>query len=219
MTVKALYDLRENNRWRDQVVKWYGPPLDEMTEGVSIRRLAQVLEEKEFNGSKSMVEQSIRFCDCDDLYYNLKEIDKQYSIPNRQHVLRLLMAFQVTLRNFKMSFKLLYMHQIFFPEDRALIDNAHNAGADETMTYKQACFFFCGTENRLKPAGIQVYFNEIDPIWNDHYLTKDSNGNLLLPSDFEVIRDIAGTVVNIRQLILQFRGMTLTEHLAPGFRS
>ena len=71
-----------------------------------------------------------------------------------------------------MSFKLSHMHQIFFPEDWALIDNAHNAGADETMTYKQAGFFFSGTENRLKPAGIQVYLNKTDHIWNDYYLTK-----------------------------------------------
>jgi hypothetical protein len=163
-----------------------------------------------------MIEQSIHFCDYDNLYYNLKKIDKQYLIPKRQQVLRLLRAFHITFWNFRMFFKLSYMHQLFFLEDRALIDNAHDAGADETITYKQAGVFFRGTENRLKPASIQVYFNKIDHIWNDYYLTKDSNGDLLLHPDFEVIRDIAGTMVNIRQLILQFRGMTLTEHLAPG---
>ena len=50
------------------------------------------------------------------------------------------------------------MHRLLFLEDRALIDKAHDAGADETMTYKQAGAFFRGTENRLKPADIQVYF-------------------------------------------------------------
>jgi len=219
MTVKAVYNLRDNDRWRDQVVKWYGSPLDEMTEGISMHRLAQVLEEKEVNESKYMIEQSIHFCDHDNLYYNFKEIDKQYLIPKRQHVLRLLRAFQITFWNFKMSFGLSDMHRLFFPEDRALIDDAHDAGSDETMTYKQAGVFFRGTENRLKPAGIQVYFNKIDHFWKDYYLTKDSNGDLLLPPNFEVIKDMAEIIVNIRQVILQFRGMTLTEHLASEVRS
>ena len=197
---------------------WYGPSLDDMTEGISMHRLAQVLEEKEVDKSKYMIEQSIHSWDHDNLYYNLKEIDKQYLIPKRQHVLRLLRAFRITFWNFKISFGLSHMHQLFFPEDRALIDNAHDAGTDETMTYKQAGVSFRGTENRLKPAGIQVHFNKIDHIWNDCNLTKDSKGDLSLPPDFEVVKDIAETMVNIRQLILQFRGMTLTEHLASGIR-
>ena len=154
MIAKTHYNMKDSDCWRDQVVKWYGPPTDEMTEGISMHRLAQVLEEKEIDESKYMIEQRIHSCDHDNLYYNLKENDKQYIIPKRQHVLRLLRAFQITFWNFKISFGLSYMHQLFFPEDRALIDNAHDAGADETMTYKQAGVFFRGTENRLKPAGI-----------------------------------------------------------------
>ena len=67
MTVKALCNLKDNDRWRDQVVKWYGPPLDEMTEGISMHRLAQVFEKKKVNESKYMIEQSIHFCDLDNL--------------------------------------------------------------------------------------------------------------------------------------------------------
>ena len=46
MTVKTLYNPRHNDCWTDQLVKWYRPPLDEMTEGISIHRLAQELEKK-----------------------------------------------------------------------------------------------------------------------------------------------------------------------------
>ena len=83
------------------------------------------------------------------------------------------------------------MHRILFPEDRALIDKAHDAGADETMTYKQAGAFFRGTENRLKPSGIQVNFKrKQNDSWQDFDLTRDSNGDLLLPPDFETIKNI-----------------------------
>ena len=133
----------------------------------------------------------MNFCDHDNLYYNLQEIDKQHLIPKRQHVLRLLRGFQMAFWNFKMSFKLSHMHRLLFPEDRALTDKAHDAGADETMTYKQAGAFFRGTENRLKPAGIQVYFKrKQDFSWQDFDLTRDSNGDLLLPPNFETIKNI-----------------------------
>lgn len=191
MTVRALYNLRDGDPWRTQVVKWYGPPSDELTEGISMHQFAQILEQKAVNESKYMIEQSSNFCDHDNLYYNLQEIDKQHLIPKRQHVFRLLRGFQMAFWNFKMSFKLSHMHRLLFPEDRALIDKAHDAGADEIMTYKQAGAFFRGTENRLKPAGIQVYFKrKQDLSWQDFDLTKDSNGDLLLPPEFETIKNI-----------------------------
>lgn len=44
MTVRALYNLRDGDPWRTQVVKWYGPPSDELTEGISMHQFAQILE-------------------------------------------------------------------------------------------------------------------------------------------------------------------------------
>ena len=53
-----------------------------------------------------------------------------------------------------------------------MTDDAHDAGSDETMTYKQTGVFFCGAENRLKPTSIQVYFNKISHVYKNYYLTK-----------------------------------------------
>lgn len=58
------------------------------------------------------------------------------------------------------------------------------------MTHKQAGVFFRGTENRLKPAGIQVYFKKRNSSWKDFHFTRDSNGDLLLSPEFESIKDI-----------------------------
>ncbi|MCJ1481492.1 hypothetical protein MMC06_001651 [Schaereria dolodes] len=45
------------------------------------------------------------------------------------------------------------------------------------------------------PTAIRVYCNKVDHIWNDHYLIKDSNGDLLPPPDLKVIKDIAAIML------------------------
>ena len=160
MSVETLYNLKADAQWQAQVREWYGPPSDKETEGMSLLELACILEENGINENIFMIEQSIAFCNHDNLYKNLRRIGKQYLVPRRQNVLRLIKAFRIALQDFKINRGLGSMHHILFPQDTELIRYAHTSRADVEMTYKQAGVYFAGTEERDPPPGIQTYFKK-----------------------------------------------------------
>jgi hypothetical protein len=64
------------------------------------------------------------------------------------------------------------------------------------MTDKQVGLYFRGTRRCLKTdRGIKAYFKK-DLAWSSRRVVKDSNGDLLLPSSFEAIKDIRELTVS-----------------------
>jgi len=82
-------------------------------------------------------EQSTGFFDHDNMYYNLGEINKQHLISKRQHVSRLILAMKIVFWGFKLDHGLSSMHRLLRPEDRYLINDAHQASPNEEMLFLQ----------------------------------------------------------------------------------
>ncbi len=61
---------RADPSWQAQIKKWYGSPSDEDTEGISLLEFACILEESGIHKYLYMIEQSVGFCDHDNLYKN-----------------------------------------------------------------------------------------------------------------------------------------------------
>lgn len=213
MPVETLYNLKADAQLQAQVRKWYGPPSDKEIEGISLLELACILEEKGINENMFMIEQSLAFCDHDNLYKNLRRIGKEYLVPRCQNVLRLIRAFRIALRDFKLNRGLGSMHHILFPQDTELIRHAHNSRTDVEMTYKQAGADFAGTEKGDRPPGIQTYFKKGKDKWLINLPAIDAtSGDLLLPQSFETIQDTQGSD-NVRK-----PGPILTHNADAPFR-
>jgi hypothetical protein len=196
MSVNALYRLSDAPSWKGQVRRWYGPPSEEETWGkLTIDEVVTLFENEGINENTYAIEQSINFFDRDILFNNFQAMGKGYLIPKREHVFRLPKAWRLAFWNFKISHGLSSMHRMLHPEQKSLIQNAHDSRCDVEMTYTQARDYFKGTENRLKPSGIEHYFiksglNENKNNWTDYYCTKDDTGDLLLPVEFEIIKNL-----------------------------
>jgi hypothetical protein len=95
MSIMALYNLKADPSWQAQLKKWYGSPSDEESEGISLLEFACILGESGINEHMYIIEQSVGFCDHDNLYKNLLQIGKQYLIPKGQNVLRSIRAFRI----------------------------------------------------------------------------------------------------------------------------
>lgn len=83
-------------------------------------------------------------------------------------------------------------HRLIFPgRYKELLLKAHDAGADELMTYKQPGLYFNGTENRAKPAGIKSYFKRENKKWVDYHSLIDRGQEFSLPENCKNIENIS----------------------------
>lgn len=157
MTISQLYDASDKPKWKENVRKWYGERSDDMTPGMEWHQIADTMEKAGVSWECHSMEQSLGFCDHDNLYGNLQEIGRHHLVPQRKNVLRLILAMRLAFKGFGLDHSLSMMHYLLCPEDQNLIDNAHTEDADEEMLYKQAGIYFKGTRSKKKPSGIDLY--------------------------------------------------------------
>ena len=71
-------------------------------------RIAETMKRVGINQECYSMEQSHAFCDHDNLYLNLREIEVHHRIPKRKHVLRSIPAMKLAFPQFKLNHSLLY---------------------------------------------------------------------------------------------------------------
>jgi len=111
-TIQALYDRSDCIRHRCLIRKVYGPPREEITPGMTIGQVADILHEYGFGNRTHIVEWSSSFCDYNHLYQALKSIQRDGLMPSKAENFRAMFAWRAALTDFPVSFRLSDLHRI-----------------------------------------------------------------------------------------------------------
>ncbi len=119
---------------------------------MTLSEIADLMQRAGIDKDCYSMEQSTQFFDHDNLYFIFREIGKQYLVPKRKNVLRMIPAMRIAFEQFSLDHSLSTMHCLLCPEDQHLVERTHNEDADEEMLYIQAGIYFKGTLNKARPS-------------------------------------------------------------------
>ena len=200
MTISELYQAGGGFRWESDVLKWYGERSNEVTPGTTLSEIADLIQKAGTDKDCYSMEQSTQFFDHDNLYFNFREIGKQYLVPKRKIVLRIVPAMRLAFKQFSLDHSLSTMHHLLCPEDQHLVERAHHEDADEEMLYVQAGIYFKGTFNKAKPSRVQLYCTGRGGK-KKYPLFQEKDGDLLTPHDFEVIKSMDDVIADVGLIV------------------
>lgn len=135
-SIESLYKLAgfdvQRKLLHGTISKVYGVHNKQKTQGLTLDKIADVLEESGLEKTSRLIEWSTNCCDHKVLSSALNSVERQSLMPPWANVLTLIQPYQTSLGRFKISFRLGDLHNLLFPE-RFLFQKAHRAGADVEM--------------------------------------------------------------------------------------